>query len=63
MEKPSWRIQGEHAFNFALTRDLSFVLVVPGGFEFVLAGISITDPDAVNDGGLVTAKLTTTRGW
>jgi hypothetical protein len=34
-----------------------------GGFEFVLAGISISDPDAVNDGGLMTAKLTTTRGW
>ncbi len=63
MEKPSWRIQGEHAFNFALTRDLSFVLVVPGGFEFVLAGISISDPDALDDGGLITAKLTTTRGW
>ena len=34
-----------------------------GGFEFVLAGISITDPDAVDDGGLITVKLTTTRGW
>ncbi len=34
-----------------------------GGFEFVLAGISITDPDALDDGGLITAKLTTTRGW
>jgi hypothetical protein len=28
-----------------------------------LAGISIADPDALDDGGLITAKLSTTRGW
>ncbi len=36
---------------------------IQGGFEFVLAGITITDSDASDDGGLVTCKLTATRGW
>ena len=36
---------------------------IQGGFEFVLAGITITDADAAADGGLVTCAFTTTRGW
>jgi hypothetical protein len=59
VEKPSWRIQGE--LRSCVRRHA--VLSVAGGFEFVLAGISIADPDALDDGGLITAKLTTTRGW
>jgi hypothetical protein len=60
VEKPSWRIQGERS---SITCTQAWSCACAGGFEFVLAGISISDPDANNDGGLITAKLTTTRGW